>query len=163
MSEVEEQKKFRVYKHVSESAQYVFGDAGISGQCAVFIKGVYYTDDTRKIAELDRVCSEFQIQLNEGRGTRFIFVDPEFKEATQDELDPKEAERRAIRNRARAELLKELEEAGRLVRDGGSYATPQNIIAPKTLAGNVAQSNSGVKVTPVVPFRVPAAHEIDKA
>lgn len=160
---VVEEKKFRVYKHASASAQYVFQAEEVHGQTAAFVNHIYYTDDPVKIVELDGVCKAMEAQAKRGY-TRFIYIDPDMVEATAEDLDPNAELRRKIRTEERAKLLAELQLSGHILKDGGTYTPAVNVVAPQVLRGTPALSNSGAKnVVPVVKAGVPAAHEIDRA
>lgn len=157
----EEEKKFRVYKHVNASAQYVFSHEEAFGQTAAFVQHTYFTDDPLKISELDAVCAHFEKEAKRGH-TAYIYIDPEMREATQAQIDPMEALRRQIRNEERAKLMQELQISHVKTRDAGDYVAPQNIVPRQVPKGEAAlsTSNGPVIMNPKPP--IPKAEEIVK-
>jgi len=143
-----EEKKFRVYKHVNPSAQYVFQAQEAYGQTAVFVNHIYFTDETYKIEELDAVCKAMEEQSKRGY-TKYIYIDPNMKEATEEDLDPNVELRRKIRNEERTKILAELQVEKQTVKDGGTYAPSQNIVAPQVPRGTPQPSNSGQSIPTV--------------
>lgn len=159
------EKKFRVYKHVMESAQYVFQHEDSIGQTAVFVKHIYYTDDPLKIAELDAVCEHMQKQAKRGYAA-YIYIDPEMSEATAEDLDPMEKLRKQIREEERTKLLAEMAAQNLVPKDAGTYTPATNIVqgnptGAKPVTANPVPSMSGqsVKIAPKVTV-IPKASEI---
>lgn len=108
----QEPRKLKLYKHVMNSAQYVFGcfntkdeTTRISGRVAAFVRHLYATDDPDEIAELDHVIASY------GRnGTKYIYVDPDQEYVDESYLDPQGA----LKLQIREEVIQELRAQNRL-------------------------------------------------